>query len=223
MKSKIADALKTKYKNLGFGDKAIDGVADFLSKSVTKDEEIEATVTGAETLLKAFQGDVDKRVTDAIAKEKTKWQSEHKPDDPTKTEPATKTNSDEPEWLKSFKAEMAEIKTELKGFKQDHVMQGQHAKIKAKLNESKVPEIYYSKLMAGKAFKDDAEMDQFTSELVTGWEEVRQNLADQGLGQAHKPILGGTQKDGVSQRVKDFLDAKANPEKSGDNLGGKKL
>lgn len=223
MKTKIADALKTKYKNLGFGDKAIDGVADFLSKSVTKEEEIEATITGAEPLLKAFQGDIDKRVNDAIAKEKARWQEEHKPEDQSKTDPAKKTEGDEPEWLKSFKAEMAEIKTELKGFKQDHTMQGQHAKIKAKLNESKVPEIYYSKLMAGKTFNDDAEMDQFTSELVTGWEEVRQNLADQGLGQAHKPILGGQLKDGVSQRVKDFIEAKANPEKSADNLGGKKL
>ncbi len=222
MKTKIADALKTKYKNLGFGDKAIDGVADFLSKSVTKEEEIEATATGAEALLKAFQGDIDKRVNDAITAAKAKWQDDHKPE-PPKTDPAPKPTGDEPEWLKSFKAEMAEIKTELKGFKQDHVMQGQHTRIKAKLNEAKVPEIYYTKLMAGKAFKDDAEIEQFTTELVTGWEEVRQNLADEGLGQAHKPIMGAQQKDGVSQRVKDYLEAKANPDKGGDNLGGKKL
>ena len=71
MKTKIKEALKTKYQNLGFGDKAIDGVADFLSRSVTKEEDIEATVTGAETLLKAFQGDADKRVPMLSAKKRS--------------------------------------------------------------------------------------------------------------------------------------------------------
>lgn len=222
MKTKIADALKTKYKNLGFGDKAIDGVAEFFSKSVTKEEDIDATVTGAESLLKAFQGDIDKRVNDAITAAKAKWQDDHKPE-PPKTDPAPKPTGDEPEWLKPLIKRLDTMDGRFEAMERNNTMQGQHTKIKAKLNDAKVPEIYYTKLMAGKAFNDDAEMDQFTNELVTGWEEVRQNLADQGLGQAHKPFAGGTPKDGVSQRVKDFLEAKANPEKGGDNLGGKKL
>ena len=35
MKEKILVALKTKYSNLGFGAKALDGVASILEKSVT--------------------------------------------------------------------------------------------------------------------------------------------------------------------------------------------
>ena len=59
MKDKILVALKTKYKTFGFGDKAFDGVADYLSKTVTEEGQIETAIGGVEGLLKAFQGDID--------------------------------------------------------------------------------------------------------------------------------------------------------------------
>ena len=59
MKEKILVALKTKYKTFGFGDKAFDGVADYLSKTVTEESQIETAIGGVEGLLKAFQGDID--------------------------------------------------------------------------------------------------------------------------------------------------------------------
>lgn len=59
MKEKILMALKTKYKTFGFGEKAFDGVADYLSKTVTEESQIETAISGVEGLLKAFQGDID--------------------------------------------------------------------------------------------------------------------------------------------------------------------
>lgn len=59
MKEKILVALKTKYKTLGFSDRAFDGVADYLSKTVTEESQIETAIGGVEGLLRAFQGDVD--------------------------------------------------------------------------------------------------------------------------------------------------------------------
>ena len=59
MKEKILVALKTKYKTFGFGDKAFDGVADYLSKTVTEESQIETAIGGVEGLLKVFQGEVD--------------------------------------------------------------------------------------------------------------------------------------------------------------------
>ena len=59
MKEKILVALKTKYKTFGFGDKAFDGVADYLSKTVTEESQIETAISGVEGLLKSFQGDID--------------------------------------------------------------------------------------------------------------------------------------------------------------------
>ena len=59
MKEKILVALKTKYKTFGFGDKAFDGVADYLAKTVTEESQIGTAISGVEGLLKAFQGDID--------------------------------------------------------------------------------------------------------------------------------------------------------------------
>lgn len=59
MKEKILVALKTKYKTFGFGDKAFDGMADYLSKTVTEESQIETAIGGVEGLLKSFQGDID--------------------------------------------------------------------------------------------------------------------------------------------------------------------
>lgn len=50
MKEKILVALKTKYSNLGFGAKALDGVASILEKSVTDESQIETAVSGMEDL-----------------------------------------------------------------------------------------------------------------------------------------------------------------------------
>ncbi len=223
MKTKILEALKTKYKTLGFSDKAFDGVAEYLLKSVTKDEEVDATVAGAESLLKAFQGDLDKRVTDAIATAKAQWEKEN-PKTPEKKETKTdkKEPDDEPEWVKSMKTAFDTMTAKLTALEQTNLMQGQHSKIKAKLEEAKVPEIYFGKMMAGKTFKDDAEIETFTNELVTGWEQIKQIKADEGLGQTHVPLLGGKQKDGVSSSVKDYIDAKTKPDAK-DSLGGRKL
>lgn len=62
MKQKIIAALKTRYKNIGLGDTAFDGVAAFLEKTVTKEEDIEAAVAGDDVaaLVRAIQGDQDK-------------------------------------------------------------------------------------------------------------------------------------------------------------------
>lgn len=60
MKEKILSALKTKYSNLGFGEKTFSGVADYLALTITEESQIETTITGVENLLKAFQGDIDR-------------------------------------------------------------------------------------------------------------------------------------------------------------------
>ena len=61
MKTKIMNALKTEYAKMGLGDKAFDGVASFLVKTITKEEEIDSVIKNEDTktLLKAFQGESD--------------------------------------------------------------------------------------------------------------------------------------------------------------------
>lgn len=61
MKTKIMNALKTEYAKMGLGDKAFDGVASFLVKTITKEEDIDGVIKSEDTknLLKAFQGESD--------------------------------------------------------------------------------------------------------------------------------------------------------------------
>jgi hypothetical protein len=61
MIEKIKNALKTEYAKLGLGDKAFDGVASFLVKTITKEDEIDGVIKSEDTknLLKAFQGESD--------------------------------------------------------------------------------------------------------------------------------------------------------------------
>lgn len=58
MKEKILVALKTKYKTFAFSDKAFEGVADYLFKTVTEESQIETAIGGVERLLKSFQGEI---------------------------------------------------------------------------------------------------------------------------------------------------------------------
>ena len=44
MKDKILTALKTKFQNLGFTEKAFGGVADYLSATVTEETQIETAI-----------------------------------------------------------------------------------------------------------------------------------------------------------------------------------
>lgn len=83
MKEKLLQALKTKFSNLGFTDKAFSGVADYLATTVTEDN-LDASIAGVEGLLRAFQGDIDTRVTTAL-KNAQKEPKTTKEDEKTKT------------------------------------------------------------------------------------------------------------------------------------------
>ena len=86
MKTKILQELKQRYSNLGVSDKAFDGVADFLSKTITEEERIPEVVGNAESFLKAYQSDVDKERTSVSKLRKElegyKKEQEPKPNDP---------------------------------------------------------------------------------------------------------------------------------------------
>lgn len=105
MKEKIISALKTEYAKMGLGEKAFDGVASFLEKTVSKEEEIEGVIKSEDTrnLLKAIQGESDSlRNRNAQLQRDLEAIREKKPqggDDPQKpSEPDT-----EPEWARALR------------------------------------------------------------------------------------------------------------------------
>lgn len=107
MKAKILNALKTKYANLGLGDKAFDGVASFLEKTITKEEEIEGVITREDTatLLKSIQGETDSlRTKHAQAvKDFEDYKKLHPDTKPDPKEGEGKADPAEPEWAKKLR------------------------------------------------------------------------------------------------------------------------
>lgn len=108
MKNKITNALKTKYAHMGLGDKAFDGVASFLVKTITKEEDIDSVISSEDTinLLKAIQGSSDslRNENAQLKKDFDAYKQSHPDKDP---DPEPKPS--EPEW----KAEIAAIKAQL--------------------------------------------------------------------------------------------------------------
>ena len=107
MKAKILNALKTKYANLGLGDKAFDGVASFLEKTSTKEEEIEGVITREDTatLLKSIQGETDSlRTKHAQAvKDFEDYKKLHPDTKPDPKEGEGKADPAEPEWARKLR------------------------------------------------------------------------------------------------------------------------
>lgn len=110
MKEKILSALKTKYSNLGLTDKAFNGVADFLATTITDEENIDNSITGVEGMLRALQGDVDSRVSSAVAKAKAE---KEKGGDPQPPKPKEDTKGDDtPEWAKNLLAKVEKLENQ---------------------------------------------------------------------------------------------------------------
>lgn len=179
MKEKILSALKTKYSNLGFGQKAFDGVATYLGKTVTDETQLETVIAEVEPLLKAFQSDIDKMRTEkstlqSQVEELKKRQTANGGEQGKKTE----TDDDEPAWFKAYKQQQEEryntIKTESDTLKAEKAKTERAHLITAKAKELGIPEW---RMKEGFAIADDADEKAIGDYLAS----VQKNLVTAGL------------------------------------------
>jgi len=187
MKEKILTALKTKYKTLGFSEKAFDGVAEFLSKTVTEEAQIEIAIGGVEVLLKSFQGDVDSRVNKFKEEnDKLKKQLE----DAGKTEPDDKSKKTPPDPAKETpeQKEIRELKERFDKMTAEKTHNDLSAKIKAGLKEKGIPDAIVKIAMEGRKFEKDEEIEPFITQVETANKEYAQSVADTGLGSSYRPV-----------------------------------
>lgn len=160
MKGKILVALKTKYKTFGFSDKAFDGVADYLSKTVTEEAHIETAIGGVEGLLKAFQGDVD-----FVRNEKTGIQKEldalkGKIENPN-PKPEEKKD-DVPAWAQALIDSNKNLSTELSTLKQEKLQATRQEQILTKAKEYGIPESQAKRY----GIPDDADLDTYLKDAA---------------------------------------------------------
>lgn len=202
MKTKILQQLKQRYSNLGVSDKAFDGVAEFLSKTITEEERIAESVAGAESFLKAYQSDVDKERTSASALRKElealKKETQPKPTDPKPSD----NQGDEPterekKMMQQLEAQQKQI--ELILGQRSH--EGKLAQITALLGEKNIPESFYTMALSGRTFGEDTNVGELVANIEQGYTKFQDESANSRFGGAGKPEASEQSDDDVMASI----------------------
>lgn len=175
MKGKILVALKTKYKTFGFGDKAFDGVADYLSKTVTEESQIETAISGVEGLLKAFQGDIDTVRNEKSGLQKQLDELKNKIENPNPNpnpNPKPEDKKDDMATIiaNAVSAAVKPLSDELAQFKAEKSQATRQEQIMAKAKKYGIPENYAKRC----AIKDDEDLDTY-------FKDLKQEFANDGF------------------------------------------
>lgn len=173
MKGKILVALKTKYKTFGFGDKAFDGVADYLSKTVTEESQIETAISGVEGLLKAFQGDIDTVRNEKTGLQKQLDELKNKIENPNPNpNPNPEEKKDDMATIiaNAVSAAVKPLSDKLAQFETEKSQATRQEQILAKAKEYGIPENYAKRC----AIKDDEDLDAY-------FKDLKQDFANDGF------------------------------------------
>lgn len=181
MKQKILAALKNKYANLGFGQKALDGVADYLEKTVTEESQIETAISGVEPLLKVFQSEADRSRTELNA---LKSENEELKKKVTQTDPKDDPKDDPkpPFDAEAFKAEILKSLRDEQDAYSRHLQKVEQRKadITAKAKEFGIPE----RIAARMTIDENTDLEEY-------FKGVKQEFSDAGFEFSELPDVGG--------------------------------
>lgn len=202
MKTKILQQLKQRYSNLGVSEKAFDGVADFLSKTITEEERIAESVAGAEAFLKAYQSDVDKERTSASALRKElealKKEAQPKPTDPKPNDnQGNEPTEREKQMMQQLEAQQKQI--ELILGQRSH--EGKLAQITALLGEKNIPESFYTMALSGRTFGEDTNVGELVANIEQGYTKFQDESANSRFAGAGKPEAGEQSNDDVMASI----------------------
>lgn len=190
MKEKIFSALKTKFSNLGFSAKAIEGVAESLATTgLVNDENLDTIVEGQKSALSAMQAEIDRRVTSAVEEARSNSNA-------TTGNGGGQSNLNEPEEpfdAEAFKAEILKILREEQAAaaQQNQQAAQRAAAIASKAKEYGIPEKFAAKFN----IDQDADLDEY-------FKGARQELIDAGFGFSEPPAQGGGMTDNGSDIAK---------------------
>ncbi|MBO7315384.1 MAG: hypothetical protein J6U49_06935 [Alistipes sp.] len=177
MKHKILAALKTKYAKFGFSQKALDGVAENLEKTINDESKIEEAVNGLEPFFAVFQSEGDRSRSELNAikaqlEEANKKLEAHDPNKGGKPD-------EEPDWFKAYKTQQEERYNALKG--ESDLLKAEKAKseraslIARIAKELSIPEW---RVKEGFVLAEEADEAAIRESLTT----IRQNMVTAGLG-----------------------------------------
>ena len=167
MKDKILVALKTKYKTFGFGDKAFDGVADYLSKTVTEEGQIETAIGGVEGLLKAFQGDIDTVRNEKSGLQRQLDELKKQIENPKKKE---NPKEDVPAWAQALIDSNKSLSDKVAGYEQECKQSERKTQISDVAKKYGIPDF----MLKDRTIPDETDLDDY-------FKDVKQELTNAGF------------------------------------------
>lgn len=189
MKEVIKSALKTKFSNLGLSEAAFDGVATLIGITITEESQIAAVVDKAESSLKGFQADVDRRVTDLSGKnreleaENLKLK-ENKP--PVPTPPTTPiVGGADSETLELIKSLQETVKGITDRDVQDRTLKANSelmASAKAKMIEKGIESSSCDKILGMVGIAEGETVDTLSEKGVSEYNGLKQLFTPEGNG-----------------------------------------
>lgn len=169
MKEKILVALKTKYKTFGFGDKAFDGVADYLSKTVTEESQIETAISGVEGLLKSFQGDIDTVRTAKSGLQKELDELKKKIENADKDKDKDK-DKDVPAWAQALIDSNKTLSEKLTAYEAEKAQAQRNSQISAVAKKYGIPEF----MLKDRNIPENTDLDTY-------FKDMKQDMSNSGF------------------------------------------
>lgn len=205
MKDEILQALKTKYSNLGFRDKAFEATAELLATTVTDKAQIETAIAGVDNLLKAFQGEKDSLRTENVILKKqledrgNEDKQPKKDDSKKKDEKEFLTREDLLSALKDFQKEQSE---------KNQKNQEYAAKIdsvKAELSNKGIKESAFKMLLKNIEKAELLSKEELSAAIEKDYDALRSDITPEA-GKPKMSTLGNGEQ--VPSDIADFIKGK---------------
>ena len=195
MKEKILVALKTKYKTFGFGEKAFDGVADYLSKTVTEESQIETAIGGVEGLLKAFQGDIDtvRNAKSGLQKEldelKKKMENADKDKDKDK-------DKDAPAWAQALIDSNKSLSERLSAYEAEKAQAQRNSQISSVAKKYGIPDF----MLKDRNIPENTDLDTY-------FKDMKQDMSNSGFQFSKAPETAEQKRDKEASEFAKLIEA----------------
>lgn len=195
MKEKILVALKTKYKTFGFGDKAFDGVADYLSKTVTEESQIETAISGVEGLLKSFQGDIDTVRTAKSGLQKELDELKKKIENADKDKDKDK-DKDVPAWAQALIDSNKSLSEKLSAYEAEKAQAQRNSQISEVAKKYGIPEF----MLKDRNIPENTDLDTY-------FKDMKQDMSNSGFKFAQAPETAEQKQDKEASEFAKMIEA----------------
>ncbi len=178
MKTKLIAALRAKYS--GTPTALLDRVADTMAGTVT-DETLEtvASSDGVKNLLAFFQSETDRRATEAVTTAVSSYEKKHNLKDGkvVTAPPAPVEDPTTPQWAKDLMKQNQELTAKFQTLERGSATTGLMDKVKAKLADKKIPDIFFK----GREIEKEEDVDALVTAIEGDFQTVKQTMVNQGV------------------------------------------